>query len=76
VSRKRICQDKSRINNQGSLDTKVKRLTVEDTYAFELTVVDRTKFAGNDGIVTHVGLLLALKPPKYPAYQKESEPLM
>ena len=37
---------------QGSRDTEVDGLTVEGIYAFELTVVDRTKFARKDVIVT------------------------
>ncbi|MBL7037056.1 MAG: hypothetical protein ISR77_00430 [Pirellulaceae bacterium] len=37
---------------QGSPDTEVDGLTVEGIYAFELTVVDRTKFARKDVIVT------------------------
>jgi len=37
---------------QGGRDTKVSGLTVEGTYVFELTLVDRTKFARQDVTVT------------------------
>ena len=43
---------KPKFAKQGSRDTKVDGLTVEGVYAFELAVVDRTKFARKEVIVT------------------------
>ena len=54
---------------QGGRDTKASGLTAEGTYVFELTVVDRTKFATQDVIVT-----VAAKEPAAAAAQRFADP--
>ena len=61
---------KPTLAKQGGRDTKVEGLSVEGIYVFGLTVVDRTKFARQDVIVT----VAAKEPAAAPAGQSTDPP--